>query len=309
MSRNVNDVWRRLYGSNSSDDENADVNVESEDIGGEPRLVHFDEPRPFIRNFRDDNGGWEPTRPARGYRAVTVFPDGRQQASEEYVESTLPIAAQRLNLQQAQQDNQYRLDSQRMAYNLRDNQDSRQHEETMKHIEQIPELKEMELREKQQKFEQQQFLEGVRERNVRDGRIFQANLMKHGMNIMKQRQEIFELFGFTKEDATRTQIPRLSEPITLISRVGYLSTYVYSMLATGVDEINENVFAHSITFVDGTRMKLPNAHEGYKCTFSRVCASVYLIHVSKLSKKRLRKDYPGQYLASLICCDNKCNVQ
>ena len=102
--------------------------------------------------------------------------------------------------------------------------------------------------------------------------------------------------------------PRLSNPVVLLSRVADNNSYVHSLLATGVDFVNENPFNCYIRFVDGTRMNLPNGRNGYKCRFNRQAAGFYIIHVSRYSSDHMRKNYRVEYLQSLLCCNAQCNV-
>ena len=314
-------VWEHLYGNSAKT---------RQGNGGLARGTHSTERGGYNAAYSDSDATTEesdgyyetellPTRdydePIKGVRAgkahrtVTTYPDGRQQVSEEYIGSTLPLAEKQLNLKQTRQQNDYELQAQELAYNFQNKQSKRQHVENVKHIEQIPTLQEIELRRQQQRFEEQKFKDAVNERKAQETRLFQANLTQYGADYIRRLQKLFKHFGFTKDDAMNPMEPRLSDPTIVLSRVGRTTSYVYSLLATGVAEIDENPFTHSITFVDGTRMGLPNAHHGYKCAFRREGSGIYVINVTYPGEKSLRKKHRSKYIASLICCDNKCNVQ
>lgn len=297
MSR-INDIWRRMQ--------------EEEDDEPTPSWVHPVEPQQpkrrhvqFSSNIQDVPVN---VAPAHRRRTLNIHPDGVQEATEDYVESTIPFAQHQLDLQYARQQNDYNLGVQQMEYQFRDRQAEREHQETMKEIDQRPVEAEIQLREQQQKFEQELFHANQRARLAREGKLFQQNLMSNGMTVMQQRQDLFELFGFTRADANNIDAPRLSDPVVLLSRVGNNSCYVHSLLATGVDSINENPFNCYIRFVDGTRMNLPNGRNGYKCTFRRFASGFYIIHVSRYSSRYMREKYRPQYLQSLICCNDQCSV-
>ena len=293
MRRRNDAIWRNL-------NENAD-----DDTPSWVRPI-----QPSQNNFSRGTARAQPVnvKPARTHRSYSIHPDGHHEATEEYTESTIPIAQRQMDLQEKQQENDYLLGVRQMDYEFKDKQEERQHEETLKEIDQRPAEAELRLQEQQQKFEQEKARAAYRAQVARETRIFQGNLMKNGMEVIKYRQDLFELFGFPRAAATNIDTPRLSDPTVLLSKVSNNDSYIHSLLATGVDTIDENPFNCHVRFHDGTRMNLPNGRHGYLCFFRRIASGFYIIHVHRHSTATVRNKYRTQYLQSLICCNNQCNV-
>ena len=217
------------------------------------------------------------------------------------------LANQVNNINFAKNQDNYRLSSQKMEYEYNDKDKEREHEENMAKIKQMPTMKELEMQQEAQRFEQsmQRKQQATEQHNT--DRLFQKELMKSGGEILRARQELFRSFGFTREDALSPNVPRMSDPVQLLSQMNS-GSYLYSQLITGVARLKEDKFDPEVEFRDGTVMALPSGHDGYSLHYSKRGTNILIMHVHQYSKQYIRKKNPGKYLKSILC-PKSCDVQ
>jgi hypothetical protein len=109
---------------------------------------------------------------------------------------------------------------------------------------------------------------------------------QRGERFDKELALVFAQFGLNPPDVESMMEPSMTNLVQLHAQKR--KSYVGSRLLTGVSTVHEDETGGYVEFVDGQRVDLPGADEGYTVYVHRLTPYVIVIHINKFTAEYLK---------------------